>query len=205
MKRQNNRSKRTRIAILAVCAGLCASAAFGQGPGNGPGGQNQGGGQGGQGGQGGPGGDRRPPPPVIQALDTNHDGIIEADEIENAVQSLKTLLKSGSNDLSIPDLLGPPPHGRHPRGQGQSQGNPQNSGTSAQQGNNQDGPPGQNGSGGQGRHRPPPSPLFEALDTNHDGILEADEIANAAQSLKKLENANGEITLDQLRPPPPPQ
>ena len=45
---------------------------------------------------GGPGGHRghRPPPPVILALDTNHDGVIDADEIANAVAALKTLDKN---------------------------------------------------------------------------------------------------------------
>ena len=202
--------KRTRIIALTLCTALCgAGAVLGQGPGNGPSGQ---------GGPGGQGKNRPPPPPplppVIQALDTNHDGIIEADEIENAAQSLKTLLKSGSNQLTIEDLLGPPRHGRRPHGPGK----PNASGSNTQGGQNgtqgqceQDGPPpgpppGETGPGGPGTpdgHHPP-GPLFQALDTNHDGILEADEIANAAQSLKKLETANGEITPKDLRPPPPP-
>jgi len=235
-KHYNNRKRTTRtgIVILALCGALCgAGAAYGQGQGQGPGSSNPWGPNdgGGQGGPGGGGGNRRPPPlpPVIQALDTNHDGIIEPDEIANAAQSLKTLLKSGSDSLTIPDLLGPP-RGRHPRGRGQNQGqgngggpagpdmqlaNPAvQSGTSGQDGpppqdgqggpgGNQDGPPGPP-PGGPGRHHPP-SPLMQALDTNHDGTLEADEIANASESLKKLDkNGDGKITPDELRPPPPP-
>lgn len=217
---------RTRIVTLAFCAASCA--AFGQGP-------NQLG--------DGPGGDGPPPPPpplppVIRALDTNQDGIIEADEIENAPQSLSTLLKSGSTSLSIPDLLGPPHHGRHPRGQwqgqgqgpGQGQGNgsgagpdmqlanpgsqngpppqggqdgPGTSGTSGGQGNNQDGPPPGPPPGGPGGHHRPP-PVIQALDTNHDGIIEADEIANAAQSLKTLlKNGSTQLTIPDLLGPPP--
>ena len=46
---------------------------------------------------------------------------------------------------------------------------------------------------------------MEALDTNHDGILSADEIANASASLKKLDrNGDGQLTEDELRPPPHP-
>ena len=46
---------------------------------------------------------------------------------------------------------------------------------------------------------------MEVLDTNHDGILSADEIANASASLKKLDkNGDGQLTEDELRPPPPP-
>jgi hypothetical protein len=50
-------------------------------------------------------------------------------------------------------------------------------------------------------HRPPPSPLMEALDANHDGIIDADEIANASAALKKLDkNGDGKLTPDELRP-----
>ncbi len=205
---------------MAFCAALCGGAAFGQGPGD-----QSGGGPGN--GPGGPGGRHgRPPlPPVIRALDTNHDGIIEADEIANAAQSLKTLEKSGSNELTIPDLLGPRPP-RPPRwnGGGQGQG-PQSSGTQAGDSGPPDGPPPpppddngpgpmQSGSNGQANGGPPPGgpgghhhrmpPVIQALDTNHDGIIEADEIENAPQSLKTLEkNGSDQLTIPDLLGPPP--
>jgi hypothetical protein len=84
---------------------------------------------------------------VIEALDTNHDGIIEADEIANAAQSLKTLEKNGSNELTIEDLLGPPPRGMRPPppppGQGgpDDQAPPPQSGTDGQTGAPQTPPP----------------------------------------------------------------
>lgn len=57
------------------------------------------------------------------------------------------------------------------------------------------GPPGMNG------HRPPPSPLMEVLDANHDGIIDSNEIANASAALKKLDkNGDGKLTPDELRP-----
>jgi hypothetical protein len=63
------------------------------------------------------------------------------------------------------------------------------------------GPP--DGDFGFRRHGPPPNPLVEALDTNHDGVISAEEIANAAVSLKKLdENGDGKLTEDELRPHP---
>ena len=63
-------------------------------------------------------------------------------------------------------------------------------------------PPG--GPGGPGRHGPPPNPLFEALDTNHDGILSAEEMANASTSLKALlKNGATELRREDLRPAPP--
>ena len=50
-------------------------------------------------------------------------------------------------------------------------------------------------------HRPPP-PIIVALDLNHDGVISADEIAKAAESLKKLDkNGDGQLTPDELRPP----
>ena len=47
----------------------------------------------------------------------------------------------------------------------------------------------------------PASPLINALDTNHDGIIDADEIAHAAESLKTLDkNHDGKLTPDEYRP-----
>ena len=58
-----------------------------------------------------------------------------------------------------------------------------------------------NGPGGMNGHRPPPSPLMDALDANHDGIIDANEIANAPAALKKLDkNGDGKLTPDELRP-----
>ena len=82
--------------------------------------------------QGGPPG-RRPLPPVFAALDANHDGVIDANEIANAPAALKTLLKPGATSLTPEDLLGPPmrmggPGGRGgfggPRGPGGGPGGP---------------------------------------------------------------------------------
>ena len=50
------------------------------------------------------------------------------------------------------------------------------------------------------RHMPPP-PILVALDTNHDGQLSADEIANASASLLTLDkNGDGILTRDELCP-----
>jgi hypothetical protein len=81
--------------------------------------------QGGQpGGPGGPGGHRPPPPLIVQALDANHDGVIDADEIANAVEVLKALDRNGDGKLTPDEFMGPPPgrdghRGPPPGGPGQ--------------------------------------------------------------------------------------
>ena len=53
-------------------------------------------------------------------------------------------------------------------------------------------------------HRPPLLPIVEALDTNHDGIIDSNEIANASVALKTLDkNGDGKLTIRELFPPPP--
>ena len=76
---------------------------------------------------------------------------------------------------------------------------------------NNDGPPGGGGPGGPGglggpggRHRPPPLPIVMALDANHDGVIDATEIANAPAALKSLDkNGDGKLTPDEFMGPRP--
>jgi len=59
-------------------------------------------------------------------------------------------------------------------------------------------------SGGQDGMRRPPNPLLHIFDTNHDGVISADEIAHAPAALKALDkNGDGQLTADELRPPRP--
>jgi hypothetical protein len=47
----------------------------------------------------------------------------------------------------------------------------------------------------------PVSPVIDALDLNRDGIIDVDEVAKAAESLKKLDgNGDGKLTPDEYRP-----
>jgi Ca2+-binding EF-hand superfamily protein len=47
-------------------------------------------------------------------------------------------------------------------------------------------------------------PVMVALDSNTNGVIEAEEMANATASLKKLDkNGDGKLTEDELRPTPP--
>jgi hypothetical protein len=65
--------------------------------------------------------------------------------------------------------------------------------------------PGDRPHGPDGDHHRPPPPIIAALDLNHDGTIDADEIAKAPKSLLTLDkNGDGKLTPDELRPPPPP-
>lgn len=134
-----------------------------------PGGGN-GGGPGGFGGPGGPRGFRRPPPlPIVQALDTNHDGIIDSNEIANASAALLTLDKNGDGKLTADEYMPPMP---------------------------KDAPA--------DAPRPPVPLIVKALDANGDGVIDANEIANAPAALKSLDKrGDGQLTRDEYigRPP----
>ncbi len=144
-------------------------------------------------------GHRPPPDALFMALDVNHDGVIDSNEIANASAELLTLDKNGDGKLTRDELRPARPSQEngadagydHPPGPP-----PDQQGTNAAP--NAPGP-------GMHGHRPP-SPLFQALDANHDGVIDADEIANAPAALKTLDkNGDGALTQDELRPPRPPQ
>ncbi len=48
-------------------------------------------------------------PPLFDAIDTNHDGAISVDEMNNAPTAVKTLLKNGATQLTREDLRSPRP------------------------------------------------------------------------------------------------
>jgi hypothetical protein len=151
------------------------------------------------GGPDGPGG-KRPPSPIIEALDLNKDGVIDADEIAKAPQSLLKLDKNGDGKLTEDEFRPKRPEGGGPGGGGQggnggaAQGGPGKGGNGGGQGGPQGGP----------RGKRPPSPIIEALDLNKDGVIDASEIAKAAKSLLKLDkNGDGKLTEDEFRPKRP--
>jgi hypothetical protein len=76
---------------------------------------------------------------------------------------------------------------------------------SAQDANQPQGGDNQNGPRG---HRPPLPAIVLALDVNHDGVIDSNEIANASAELKTLDkNGDGQLTRDEYmgkRPGPPP-
>jgi hypothetical protein len=70
---------------------------------------------------------------------------------------------------------------------------------------NNEGPAGgPGGPGGPGGHRHPPLPVVSVLDANHDGVIDATEIANASAALKTLDaNGDGVLTTNEYLPPLP--
>ncbi len=154
------------ITQLTLAIGLAASIHLAQG-------------QPGPGGFGGPGGPpnggKFPVPPIINALDTNGDGVIDSNEIANASAALLTLDKNGDGKLSAEELKPQMPSGRN-----------------GQQFTPPDG----------GKF--PTLPIMKALDTNGDGELDASEIANAPAALKTLDaNGDGQLTRDEYMPARP--
>lgn len=125
-------------------------------------------------------GPHRPPPSLlVQALDTNHDGVIDANEIANAAAELLTLDKNGDGQLTPDEYMPKRPDG------------------------STNGPP--PGAQGEGHHHHPPMPILQALDANGDGIIDAKEIANAPAALLKLDkNGDGKLTPEEYRPHRPP-
>jgi hypothetical protein len=181
IERKHMNAKRLMIIALALSLPACSLLAQNDGPPDGATNRPPGEGR-----------HHRPPPmPLIGALDANHDGVISADEIANAPAALKTLDKNGDGQLTRDEFMPPPPP-RHPP-QGDAGGPP-------------DGPPPGDGpdQAGQGRPHHPVPPIVAALDTNGDGVISAEEIANASASLLKLDkNGDGQLTRDEFMPPRP--
>ena len=132
-------------------------------------------------------GERRPPqeppvPPIFAELDTNRDRVLTEDEL---VAAFKILDKNKDGEITLEELRMPPPEGGRPPREPKTFKAPQ-------------GPP---------PNRPPSPPLVTAMDTDHDGTISAEELANAPESLKKLDkNGDGQLSPEELRPigPPPP-
>lgn len=167
-------------------------------------------------------------PPVFLALDTNRSGAIEANEITNATASLKTLLKPGGKTLTLTDLMGNW-SGRAVGSRGLTNGNSGRGGAGGALPGVRDGSGSPGGPGGPGDQTGPSipvisnvvpryddggklgelrqvPPVFSALDSNHDGLIDADEIAQAPAALASLlRPGNTTLLLEDLVGPSPTQ
>jgi EF hand len=99
-------------------------------------------------------GHRPPPPAIIKAIDANHDGVIDADEITNAAAVLKTLDKNGDGVLTPDEFAGKPP--RRPSSDGADR--PPMDGMNRPDGAGFDGPPGSDFAGPPDGMPPGPPP-----------------------------------------------
>lgn len=116
--------------------------------------------------------------PLLTALDTDHDGVISADEIRNAAASLKALDKNGDGQISEDEVRPVRPQGREegrregPPGGGQSPDEMVKSLMAFDK----------NGDGKLSKDELPErmQGMFERGDANHDGFLSADEIRSLA-------------------------
>lgn len=176
------------LALGAAAFGLAAVSALAQGPG-----------------PGGPPPGHHPPSPLFEALDANHDGILSGDEIKNAAASLATLDKNKDGQLTSDEVRPPRPEGGRggPAGEGEHRPPPP---PRHHDSADQPGGPGPDNAGGPREHRGPRPmpPIVAALDANHDGVISAEEIKNAATALQTLDkNKDGQLTDDEMRPPRP--
>lgn len=164
-------------------------------------------------GEGGPENRPRPPHPVMDALDADHNGEISAEEINNAATALKSLDKNSDGKLTDDEIRPPRPEGGPgrdgerrpdgpPRGEGEPRGDrppgdgppgdrpPRDGEGRPPEGRDQgrgrgDGPPGQ---GPQGRPMGPPNPerfVEDAMrfDADADGKLSKEELLKFATEM----------------------
>jgi collagen type III alpha len=116
---------------------------------------------------------------MFPRIDTNQDGAIDREELAVMEQRMAQRGQGGQRPQGQP--------GQRPQGQ---------------PGQRPEGQPGQRPQGqpGQGRGLPP-LPVLQALDTNHDGEISSNEIANAVKALKSLDkDGNGKLTMEELMP-----
>ncbi|HEY1121400.1 MAG TPA: hypothetical protein VGE67_07350 [Haloferula sp.] len=129
-----------------------------------------------------PGRPPHPPLPVFEALNTDDDEKLSAEEIKAASESLLTLDTDGDGKLSKEELRPKPP-------QGEEASKEEQEGNSDKKAR---------------RPRGPVPPLMAVLDKDRDGELSKEEIEAAPEALAKLnKNNDGELTPKEIHPHPP--
>ncbi len=121
-----------------------------------------------------------PPPPLLKALDANHDGQLDRSEIENAAEALRTLDRNSDGIIDRAEL-GPP-------------GRPGQ--TAGRQGRPGQGRPGQ-GRPGQGRGAEMFAKRLMQQDANGDGKLSREEVPERMGQRFDTIDANSDGFLDE--------
>ncbi len=143
-------------------------------------------GQGGRGGEGGRGGGQNIREAMIKKFDKNGDGKLDENERPSREQ-IQAFFREQLGGGQGGRPAGPGQGGRG--GEGGRPGVP-----------GQGGPSDRGGFGSRGGFRPP-NPVMEAIDTNKDGALSADELKNASKALAALDkNKDGKIDQIEMRP-----
>ena len=167
------------VLVVAAVATAIAQQPGGRSPGGGQGGGPGGGPGRGPDGPGGPGGGR-PPMPIVEALDADHDGVISANEIKNASAALRKLDRNKDGKLTEDEyrpmgrgLGGPGDGDRGGPGGGERRG-PEGGGPGAG-----DRGPGAGPGGPGAEFAPNPDRMLEhamEFDADKDGKLSKDEL-----------------------------
>lgn len=109
----------------------------------------------------------------LMLLDRNGDGVISKDEVPERMQGLFARIDANNDGKITPDEI---------RSSAKTQAGP-------------------NGRAQRGGEASRMDPVLNAIDTDHDGILSAAEIAAATSSLKSLDkDGDGELSSAELRP-----
>jgi len=151
---------------------------------------------------------------LLRAIDTDGDGVISMAEMNHAPEALLMLDKDGDGKLSNAELLPPKHHGDGPK-DGPKDGKKDNGEkpekakrpdaekgdkSAADKGDAKDGdddrkPRREKGPGDGPVLDEQRSALVDAIDTNHDGKISAEEIAASRANLKKLDqNHDGKLS-----------
>jgi hypothetical protein len=112
-RKKNNMKNKITIALTMLALGASALAVNAQDANPPQGGDNP----------NGPRGHHPPIPAIVLALDVNHDGVIDSNEIANASAELKTLDKNGDGQLTRDEYMGKRP-GPPPDSEGNNAGSP---------------------------------------------------------------------------------
>ena len=121
----------------------------------------------------------------VKESDKNKDGKITKDEFPVQMQRMFPRIDTNQDGVIDREELAVMEKRMAERGGQRPQGQP---------GQRPDAQPGQ----GRGL---PPLPVLQALDTNQDGEISSDEIANAVKALKSLDkDRNGKLTMEELMP-----
>ena len=138
---------------------------------------------------------------IFPRIDTNQDGVIDREEL--AVMEKRMAERGGQRPDAQPGQRPDAQPGQRPDARpGQRPDARPGQRPDARPGQRPDAQPGQrpDAQPGQGRGLPP-LPILQALDTNQDGEISSDEIANAVKALKSLDkDRNGKLTMEELLP-----